>query len=100
LGTSLIFLYIFTLLVASTAIELAKTLEAHYPSTATKIYIVNAPKVIKVLLSAVKPFLSTDSASRVKIFGTNMEQWEAVLLEHIEPDQLPKISRRNEILAQ
>ena len=87
--------YLFIFPVLATCIDIAKMLESNYPGVTKKAYIVNAPKIAKVMLATIKPFLSADSASRIKIFDSNKAHWRAALAEQIDPDQIPtyKLSR-------
>jgi len=66
--------------------ETAKISEANFPGIAKSIYVINVPKTFKILFNIMKPFLSGDTISRIKLFDKT--KWREALLEDIPEDQL------------
>lgn len=48
-----------------------------------------APSVVTVLLNILKPILSETTKSGIKIYGSNREEWEKALANHIENEYIP-----------
>jgi hypothetical protein len=67
-----------------------KVIEKNYPGQIKICYAVNAPKAGKILFATVRPFLSSDSASRIRIFDSNKDKWKEALFQNIELDQVPE----------
>jgi hypothetical protein len=42
-----------------------------------------------VIYNILKPILAQETQAKIKIFGSNKEEWTAALLEEIDADQLP-----------
>ena len=68
--------------------ELVRRYEANYPETLKTCYVVNASRVFQMLYSIVKPMLTARTLSKLQVFGSNEEQWKAVLLEKIPASEL------------
>lgn len=60
--------------------------EAHYPDSLKTAYVINAPAAFPFAYSLVKGFLSEDTRSKIKVFGSNYKEH---LLKDIDVDQLP-----------
>ena len=52
-------------------------------------FISEAPKLFQLAWTVVEPLLTGRVMSKVAIYGTNKESWKPLLLEHIDPDNLP-----------
>ena len=89
--------------------------EANYPESTRRVFVINGnmvyagwtwkasnltllnlnwifetvPQVFAVIWNMVKPFLHQITIDKVRIFGTDVNEWKAALLEEIDPDQLP-----------
>ncbi|XP_071944525.1 SEC14-like protein 2 isoform X2 [Antedon mediterranea] len=61
--------------------------EANYPEVLKICFVLNAPSMVSAGFSLIKPFLSEDTTHKIKFLKSNQLQ---VLLEYIDPDQLPK----------
>jgi hypothetical protein len=48
-----------------------------------------APKFFTFIFNAMKPFMHQATIDKMKIFGSDKEEWAAALLEDIEADNLP-----------
>jgi len=67
-------------------------LQSHYPECSGRMIIVNAPKVFSIAWSFVKPQLDEKTIAKVSIFGSDQrEAFEALLLDLVDADQLPKL---------
>ncbi|XP_046460752.1 SEC14-like protein 2 isoform X2 [Daphnia pulex] len=71
------------------SIKLAKFYEANYPEYLHCAFAVNAPKIVSILITIMKPFLPEKTMSKVHIFSHDDKVWKAAILEHVNPDQLP-----------
>jgi len=72
----------------STLSEWTRRSEELHPQQLKSFYVINAPKIMPILFGLLKPFMSTNTVSRVSIFGSNEVVWRKVLLEDISTDQL------------
>jgi hypothetical protein len=72
-----------------TTIQLVQIYEAKYPEILRCVFVINAPKIFAVLYSMMKPFMHEKTRNKVRIYSHDSDQWKAVLLEEIDPDQLP-----------
>jgi len=70
-------------------IEVTRLTEANYPESTRRVFVINVPQVFAVIWNMVKPFLHQITIDKVRIFGTDVNEWKAALLEEIDPDQLP-----------
>ncbi|KAK8785100.1 hypothetical protein V5799_008535 [Amblyomma americanum] len=61
--------------------------ENYYPETLKLALLVNTPSFFPVFWKLIKPFLSERTSRKVKIFSR--EGWLPVLLEYVDPSQLP-----------
>lgn len=75
----------------STLSEWTKRSEEQYPMHLKRFYVINANKIMPILFSLLKPFMSATTVSRVMIFDSNREQWQKVLFSHIPTDQISPI---------
>lgn len=64
--------------------------EANYPEILKACYIINAPRVFAIAFNAVKRFLNEITISKINILKRDPKKWQAVLLDNIPDDQLPK----------
>ncbi|XP_055972515.1 SEC14-like protein 4 [Sorex fumeus] len=61
-------------------------LEANYPETVKKLFVVRAPALFPVAFNLVKSFMSEETRKKIMILGGN---WKQELVKFISPDQLP-----------
>jgi len=47
-----------------------------------------APNKVNTLFTMIKPFLKSETTTKIKIFGKNDEKWREAILKDISPDQL------------
>ncbi|CAL8125563.1 unnamed protein product [Orchesella dallaii] len=73
----------------SKLLSFATTYEAHYPELLYKCIFINCPVFIGTLMSLIKPLLASKTFQKIEYYGYNREEWENVLYEMIEEDQLP-----------
>lgn len=73
--------------VLETLLNVFSVFEANYPETLKRCYVINVPKPFYYLYSFIKPLLSAETASKVRIFGH--VGWKEALLEDIDPSVLP-----------
>ncbi|OXA59719.1 hypothetical protein Fcan01_04675 [Folsomia candida] len=66
------------------------TLEAHYPSSQDKIFVINSPSTFQVVMNLIRPLLTPSTRNAIKILGTNMNEWSNTLFAEIARDQLPE----------
>eukprot|EP00439_Symbiodinium_sp_Y106_P029394 s5626_g3.t1 len=59
----------------------------YYPESLAVLFVVNAPPVFVALYRLIKTWLDPVTASKIQVLGRN---FQAVLLEHIDADQLPR----------
>ncbi|XP_077297895.1 SEC14-like protein 2 [Arctopsyche grandis] len=71
-------------------ISLLQMYEANYPEILKMCHIVNTPKVFSLAFAIVKKFINEYTMSKIKIHKADPKKWQPVLLETIDPDQLPK----------
>jgi CRAL/TRIO domain len=51
--------------------------------------VTSAPKFFTVIFNLMKPFMHQATLDKMRIFGSDKEEWAAALLEDIEADNLP-----------
>ena len=61
-------------------------LEAYYPETLRRAFLINAPLYARIGWAIVKTFMDPVTVSKVVILGTD---YRGTLLEYIDADQLP-----------
>ena len=61
----------------------------HYPERLGSVIIINAPAMLSWAWRIVQGFLNDSQKSKIRIFGCDAEEWQAVLLETIGEDQIP-----------
>lgn len=66
--------------------ELIRIVEANYPETLGRAYVINAPAILPILYNVIKPLLAEYTRSKIHFLGKN---WKEDLLRHIDADQLP-----------
>ncbi|XP_057372015.1 SEC14-like protein 2 [Daphnia carinata] len=69
--------------------EMLQMNETNYPEFLRRVFVINAPKIFSILYSLSKPFMHEKTTSNVRIYGYNVEQWKAALLEDFDPQELP-----------
>lgn len=75
--------------VMETGLEQTKVYELNYPENLRRIFIINAPKLFTVIYNIMKPFMHQATIDKMRIFGSDKEEWTAALQEEIEADSLP-----------
>ncbi|RXM96371.1 SEC14-like protein 2 [Acipenser ruthenus] len=66
--------------------EVLTMFEENYPEGLKRLFVIKAPKLFPVAYNLIKHFLSEDTRRKIIILGSN---WQEILLQYIEPDQLP-----------
>ncbi|KAM7307370.1 SEC14-like protein 2 [Ixodes scapularis] len=61
--------------------------ESHYPETLHRALLINAPGFFPIFWKLIRPFLTQRTVNKVLIHGR--EDWQPVILEYIDPNQLP-----------
>ncbi|XP_046633881.1 SEC14-like protein 2 [Daphnia pulicaria] len=72
-----------------TALQLVQFYEANYPEFLRRVFVINAPKIFSLLYSMIKPFMHEKTRNKVQIYSYDSAQWQAALLEDIDPEELP-----------
>ncbi|KAL4636016.1 SEC14-like protein 2 [Arapaima gigas] len=70
--------------------EVLTMFEDNYPEGLKRLFVIKgkSPKLFPVAYNLVKHFLSEDTRSKIIVLGAN---WQEVLRNHIDPDQLPAV---------
>ncbi|KAI4882304.1 hypothetical protein NFI96_011117, partial [Prochilodus magdalenae] len=68
--------------------ELMTVVEDNYPEGLKRFFALNAPKLFSVIYNMLKPFVSEETRNKVIVLGSN---WQEVLRQYIDPDELPAI---------
>ncbi|KAK9889781.1 hypothetical protein WA026_007158 [Henosepilachna vigintioctopunctata] len=75
---------------AELVIQLIQMYEANYPETLKACFIINAPRVFAIAFNIVKKFMDAYTLSKIQIIKNDPAKWKKVLLEYVDPDNLPK----------
>ncbi|XP_076345644.1 SEC14-like protein 3 isoform X1 [Tachypleus tridentatus] len=67
--------------------QLVAICEDNYPERLKKIYVINASKIFPLAYALVKPVLSEETAKKIHVYVK--DTWKSVLLEDIDPVELP-----------
>ena len=62
----------------------------HYPERLGLLLVINAPAVLSVAWRVVAGFLDDTQKAKIKIYGTNREEWLPALLETLDDSQSPQ----------
>ncbi|CAN9504456.1 unnamed protein product [Ophioblennius macclurei] len=68
--------------------EILTMFEENYPEGLKRVFVIKAPKIFPMAYSLIKHFLCDETRRKILILGSN---WQDVLREHIEPEQLPVV---------
>jgi hypothetical protein len=68
---------------------MASTDSDHYPERLGSLILINAPSVLSVSWKIVQGFLDAVTKKKIKILSSNQKEWQKVLLEIIDIDQIP-----------
>lgn len=68
---------------------MALTDSDHYPERLGTMIIINAPSVLAIAYRVIQGFLDDVQKEKIKIFSTNRNEWQEVLYNHIDKDQIP-----------
>uniref|UniRef100_A0A672HTD8 SEC14-like lipid binding 7 n=1 Tax=Salarias fasciatus TaxID=181472 RepID=A0A672HTD8_SALFA len=66
--------------------EILTMFEDNYPEGLKRVFVIKAPKIFPMAYSLIKHFLCDETRRKILVLGSN---WQDVLREHIEPEQLP-----------
>jgi hypothetical protein len=69
---------------------LAITDSDHYPERLGTLFVINAPSVLWLSWRIVQTFLDEVTRKKIQIFSSDRSEWEPVLKEHIDVDQIPR----------
>jgi len=70
-------------------VQFVSTYEHYFPGCPHRIILVNVPPAFEIVLAAVRPLFSDHTKKVLSIFGSNKREWEPILLDFVEKDQLP-----------
>lgn len=62
-------------------------MEHHYPRGFKEMIVINAPPITAMGLQILKPIMSQDTKTALKVFDNNKKVWMAYLDERISRDQ-------------
>jgi hypothetical protein len=68
---------------------MATTDSDHYPERLGTVVVINAPSVLAIAWRVVQGFLDPVTKQKIKIFSSNRQEWEPVLQQFIDRDQIP-----------
>uniref|UniRef100_A0AAX7VUP2 CRAL-TRIO domain-containing protein n=1 Tax=Astatotilapia calliptera TaxID=8154 RepID=A0AAX7VUP2_ASTCA len=68
--------------------EILTMFEDNYPEGLKRVFLIKAPKMFPVAYNLIKHFLCEETRRKIIVLGSN---WQEVLREHIDPDQLPVV---------
>ncbi|XP_017781925.1 PREDICTED: SEC14-like protein 2 [Nicrophorus vespilloides] len=71
-------------------ISLLQMYAANYPEILRVCYIINAPRVFSIAYSVIKRFIDEYTISKINIFKNDPKKWQKVILQNIDPEQLPQ----------
>ncbi|XP_056287806.1 SEC14-like protein 2 isoform X2 [Pseudoliparis swirei] len=66
--------------------EVLTMFEENYPEGLKRVFLIKAPKMFPMAFNLIKHFLSEATRRKILVLGRN---WQEVLRNHIDPDQLP-----------
>ena len=69
---------------------MAVTDSDHYPERLGTMVIINAPSVLSFAWRIIQGFLDNVTKDKIRILGSNMEEWQPVLEHYIDRDQIPR----------
>ncbi|XP_029941012.1 SEC14-like protein 2 [Salarias fasciatus] len=72
--------------VTSVLLQILTMFEDNYPEGLKRVFVIKAPKIFPMAYSLIKHFLCDETRRKILVLGSN---WQDVLREHIEPEQLP-----------
>jgi hypothetical protein len=70
---------------------MASTDSDHYPERLGMLIVINAPSMLSVAWKVVKGFLDDVTKAKIKIFSSNKKEWQPVLFNAIDQDQIPEM---------
>uniref|UniRef100_A0A8C3A9A6 SEC14-like lipid binding 7 n=1 Tax=Cyclopterus lumpus TaxID=8103 RepID=A0A8C3A9A6_CYCLU len=68
--------------------EVLTMFEENYPEGLKRVFLIKAPKMFPMAFNLIKHFLSEETRRKILVLGSN---WQEVLRNHIDPDQLPVV---------
>jgi hypothetical protein len=68
---------------------MAVTDSDHYPERLGTLLVINAPSMLAVAYRVIQGFLDNIQKQKIRIMGTDRNEWLPVLLEYIDIDQIP-----------
>ncbi len=69
---------------------MAVTDSDHYPERLGTLLVINAPSVLAISYRVIQGFLDNVQKQKIRIMGTDRNEWLPVLLEYIDIDQIPQ----------
>ncbi len=69
---------------------MATTDSDHYPERLGTLVVVNAPSALSFAWRVVQGFLDPVTKEKIKIYSSKRSEWEAVLQQYIDVDQIPR----------
>ncbi|KAJ1614891.1 SEC14 domain-containing protein [Cryptosporidium canis] len=69
--------------------DLVHISQNYYPELLGKMIVINAPSIFGIIWNFLKPLIDDRTAKKISIY-THNDDWKSVLLDLVEPDQLPK----------
>lgn len=61
----------------------------HYPERLGSLIVINAPSMLAWAWMMAQGFLDDVQQAKIRIYGTDSEEWQPVLFEMIDPSQVP-----------
>ena len=79
----------FLLMVMCISSKMRHWIVDNYFSFINKPIVFLVPHIFSLVFAVVKPFLNQATLDKIRVFGFDKSEWQAALLEEIEPNQLP-----------
>ena len=70
---------------------MASTDSDHYPERLGTMLLINAPSVLSFAWRIIQTFLDDVTRAKIRIMGTDPKEWQPVLFELIDRDQVPRM---------
>ncbi|XP_035711551.1 SEC14-like protein 2 isoform X2 [Folsomia candida] len=70
-------------------LKLASSFDSHYPETLYKAFYINCPAIFPRLFAMLKPVMRDKTVARIKVYGTNRQEWEGKIKRLVHSNQLP-----------
>merc|ERR1711955_7763 len=63
--------------------EAIKIFENHYPESLRRVFVINAPRLFATVFNMLKSMLSEVTLNKIRVYGTDRDQWMSGLKEDI-----------------